>query len=311
MKVDGVLGHGGGVEMEKSTIELTVSGSKNPDVLGGPIAATLLFRNHSSQRLTILLPYPNPNHLEFECRTPGFAIRKEVERREEDRTIPIPIAPLGTHSATYYLNRYFRFQQPGEAKIAYRLETVVATEGRVDKVVPENAVFAGEFTIKLVHGTEADLHRELAAYANRLEGHGRPAMVENAEALAFLDTPLCVDYVARMLSIDNLEVVGIRALSRFPSEKTQGLIVSMLKHRDSAVVAAALSEIDRGRIPVPRTKILDLLISPNANTRYLALEWLAAHPDPSDLQSLVHVLNDTNTVVSSRARAYAEALKNR
>jgi HEAT repeat protein len=112
-----------------------------------------------------------------------------------------------------------------------------------------------------------------------------------------------------MLAIDNLEVIGIRSLGRFPSPKTAELITGMLTHPDSTVVGAALNEIDQRRISLPRKKVQELLTSSNPNVRWLAVNWLAAHPDPRDLPLLAPVLRDENPSVRERAGAYAEALK--
>jgi len=84
-----------------------------------------------------------------------------------------------------------------------------------------------------------------------------------------------------------------------------------VKRRSVGVVAAALAEMNRSQIQVPRRKIQELLSSENANTRWLALEWLAARPDRGDLPLIAPVLHDQNVNIRERATAYADVLRPR
>lgn len=298
-----------GVSMMNDKISITVSGSQKPSFLHGPVKAIVVVNNISANPVQILLPYPNPNYLSFECKSEEFARQKVVEQKDIERSAPITINPGESYTAIYYLNRYFVFQKQGETTVSYRLETLVTTEPGTEKVVHEDAVFEGEFAVKLIQGTERDLQQELAMYAGKLNTSNQQVKMESAEALAFLDIPLSVDYVARMLSIDNLEIIGIRALARQPSIRTHDLIVGMLSHRDSMVVVAVLEEIDHCRIPVPRQEIHNLLVSDNPNVRWVALDWLARHPDLLDLQFLTPLLKDENTSIQTLANKYTEFLK--
>jgi len=194
-----------GVPMMSDVISVAVSASEKPSLLHGPVPGIVAVKNISSRPVHILLPYPNPNDLSFECKSAGLAEPKEVEREEIERTVPIAVDPGETHVAVYYLNRYLDFQKEGQATVSYRLETVVTSEPGTQKAVHRDVTFEGEFTIGLIQGTEWDLRDELATYAGRLQSSNRQVKMESAEALAFLDVPLSAEYVARMLSIDNLK----------------------------------------------------------------------------------------------------------
>lgn len=291
-----------------SSISVSVASLERPSILYGPVPVVVTVRNLFSSSVQILLPYPNPNNLRFDCTTQGFTTQKVVAREEIERSVPISLDPGSSYTATYYFNRYFTFQKAGEGKISYRLSILVTSPGGTNQS-HENTVFTGEFTVKLVESSEDNLRIELAKHAQNLRSSDRQVKTEAAEALAFLDTPLSVDYIAPMLSIDNLETIGIRALGRHPSPKTADLIVGMLSHRDSAVVAAALDEINRLKISIPRRTIQELLAAENPNTRWLALEWLAARPDNGDLSIILPLLNDENPVVRERANVYVKALR--
>jgi hypothetical protein len=290
-------------------IVVTVRGSEKPKLFQGPVEAIVTVKNVSTHPVEILLPYPNPNHLGFACKSQGYAKPKQVEHEEIERTAPIRIDPGSSYTAVYYLNRYLTFLKAGQVRVSYRLGLPVTRQPGTPEAVQEDAVFEGEFAVQLIEGSEQALRGELASYAAQLESRNRQEKMQAAEALAFLDTPLCVECVARMLAIDNLEVIGIRSLGRFPSPKTAELITGMLAHPDSTVVGTALHEIDQRRISLPRQKVQELLISSNPNVRWLAVNWLAAHPDPRDLPLLAPVLRDENPSVRERAAAYAEALK--
>jgi hypothetical protein len=83
----------------------------------------------------------------------------------------------------------------------------------------------------------------------------------------------------------------------------------MLAHRDSGVVQAALGEIDRLKVPLPRRRIQELLAADNPNIRWLALGWLAARPAVEDHPLVLPLLHDENTIVRERAKVYVDALE--
>ncbi|HXM40649.1 MAG TPA: HEAT repeat domain-containing protein [Bryobacteraceae bacterium] len=168
------------------------------------------------------------------------------------------------------------------------------------------ATFSGRFAVQLISGSEDELRNVFVAYAPQLRAHNRQPKVEAAEALAFVDTPLVVPYLLPMLQIDNLEVIGIHALARHPGRESQQAIKSMLSHADSAVVGAALEEIERLHMPITRNEVHKLLGSSNPNNQWLALGWLAARPSREDLPLIAPLLNSPNAPVRERARAYSD-----
>jgi hypothetical protein len=297
-----------GIPMLDDVLRVTISGAGERDLLRAPVQAIVAIKNISEHRIQILLPYPNPNNLSFECKSVGLAIKKQVERDVIERTVPINIDPQESYTAVYYLNRYLSFQRSGDATVSYRLELLLTTNAGTDEAHHKTVQVTGEFTVYLIEPNEEELRNELAKYAAKLDSSNRQVRSEAAEALGFLDTPVCVDYVARMLSVDNLEVMGIRALGRFPSAKTSALIIGMLSHKESAVVSAALDVINAQNIRLPRQRIQSLLTSDNASIRLLALEWLVARPDQADRESVSRLLNDVNAVVREKAATYIEKL---
>jgi len=289
-------------------ISITVHSEKS-SLLGAPIPVSMAVTNTSQFPIEILLPYPNPNNLAFGCITQGLAKPKQIERQEIERTIPVKISPGTTYSSIYYLNRYLAFNNSGRADISYRLTALVSWKDETGKMNHNQAAFDGRFEITLVEGSVDQLRTLLGYYRGRLTNPDRKEKMQAAEALAFLDTPLSVEFVAPMLSLDNLETIGIDALSRHPSEQSQRLIVSMLAHRDSSVVAAALAAINRIPIPISRQEILKLLASDNPNIRWLGLDWLSNRPDSSDLRFLAPVVSDQNDAVRELAKRYADILR--
>ena len=288
----------GGEPMTNKVVLITVSGPGAPVLRKGPIPATVLIQNASAGPVEVLLPYPNPNHLRFDC---ASGTRKHVERQEIERTIPIALAPGQTYTATYFLNRYLVFGAPGLTRVSYHLDVFTTPSGGEGG---GEIVSDGELAIELIEGTDEVLKEELSNYAAGLRSRDRKLKMEAAEALAFLETPLAIEYQARMLSIDNLEVIGIEALGRSSSPQAHKLIVGMLSHPDSTVVMAALSEIDRRHIDLPREKVYALLSSDNPNIRWTAVDWMAAHPDPRDRAAVSPLLGDPNAEVRERAKAY-------
>lgn len=291
--------------MTNQAVLITVSGPRAPVDRRGPIPAVVAIRNASTGPVELLLPYPNPNHLRFESTS---ATRKEVEHQEVERTVPVSIAPGNTFISTYFLNRYLAFGAPGIARVIYHLDVYTTLNAGSPAASGGEIVSEGDFTVELIEGTEEALKGELSNHAVGLRSGDRRIKMEAAEALAFLDTPLALEYQARMLTIDNLEVIGIQALGRSSSPRAHQLIVGMLSHPDSMVVAAALAEIDSRRIALPREKVHALLSSDNPNIRWTAVDWMAAHPDTRDRAVVSPLLGDPNAEVRSRAKEYLTSL---
>jgi hypothetical protein len=283
-----------------STISVSIASSPQPVPFGGPVPAVVSLRNSGNEPASVLLPYPNPNHLRFECGVPDFAQPRELEVVSE-RVAPTVIPPGGSYSANYFLNRYFRFLKPGEASIRYRLDLVVNNQ---------DATYEGAFTVRLATVSDDELRAHLTEYASGLRSN-RQAKLEAAEALAYLETPRAVPHLLTMLNIDNLEIIAIHSLAQHRSEEVSVAIASMLSHPDSSVVQAALEEIDRLKIPLPRPAIQRLLSSPNANTQWVALGWLEQHPSREDRPLLAAPANSSNAAVRQRALEYSRALEAR
>ncbi len=290
-------------------VSVTFAGPQRPVTVQAPVGASIKVYNTYTRPVQIALPYPNPSDLHFQCKTAGFARTKEVEPLEDESTDAITIAPRGSFCATYYVNRYLSFQQPGKGLIGYRLKMVAWSEAEGGRSVPKEHTFSADFVVHLVEGTDAELRVQLARYAEQLGSDDHQTKMEAAEALAFLGTPLCVEYVARMLEIDNLEVIGICALGRHPCPRSHELIVNALSHPDSAVVGAALVEINRRKISVERERIRDLLTAENPNTRWIALEYLRDGPHRDDLEVVKQLTSDQNEAVRTAAERYLEELE--
>jgi hypothetical protein len=272
--------------------------------LDGPVPVVATVKNLSPSAVSILLPYPNPNNLGFRSLTEGFASPKVVEKNEIERTAPITIEASRQYSVTYYLNRYFAFQRAGAGYLEYTLNIrVIAGE------VSNSHAFSGRFGVDLAVVSDVQLREALAVYSARLRSPNRQETNEAAEALAYLNTPAVLPYLMPMLQIDNLEVTGIHALGRHPSFQSGQAIKSMLTHQDSAVVEAALREIDRLKIQTPRSEVQQLLRSSNSNTQWLALGWLAARPSREDLPLLRPLLDSDSQPVRDRARGYSASLR--
>src|SRR6266581_66673 len=288
-----------------NTIILTASSSK-PHAFNGPVAVAFSIANNSAEPASVLLPYPNPNNLSFRCASSDFALPKQVESDSIERTAPTIVKPGAKHTVTYYLNRYFKFPRTGRGKFQYEL-TAFINFG--DKGAPKLHTFNGAFEVELIAASDEELRKEFAARSEQLQSNDRQAKLEAAESLAFIDSPIVVPYLLALLRLDNFEVTGIQALGRHPSPESEAAITSMLAHPDSAVVSAALTEIERIKIPIQRQKIQSLLASQNPNVRWTALKWLASRPDRQDLPFVQLLLSDANEAVKKEAARYADLLQ--
>jgi len=292
----------------RDVIEITTQ-STGPHLHGGPVPVPIVVENLGSAPVSILLPYPNPNDLTFRCTPADLARAKLVEQDPIERIAPLDIPSYRSETRMYYLNRYFEFIRPGRAECSYQLNTSISVEGT--PAAYQHETFTGTFTIQLERASDEQVRTELSDYAMMLDNPNRQKRAEAAEALAFLDTPLVIPFLMRMLEIDDLEVIGIHALGRHPSLESYRAITGLLGHPDSAIIAAVLKEVDRNQIPLPRRDAQKLLSSANPNIQWLALGWLIGHPSREDLPLLSQALTSQNTAVRDRARAYEQLLNTR
>jgi len=290
--------------MAHSEVTLEVTAPPAPVLLLGPIPVVVAVRNGGARPVEILLPYPNPSDLGF---TSSSGTPRPAPVIGDERTVAIPIAPGQRHVSTYFLNRYVRFDAPGPVRVKYHLDVSVTVSPRTPEAAHVDVHAEGELGLELIAGTEEALREALSNRAVGLRSKDRRVKAESAEAFAFLETPLAIEYQARMLGIEGLEVTGIEALARSPSPEAHRLIVGMLSHPESGVVEAALAEIDRLHLAVPREKLWPLLSSSNAAIRYAAVVWMASHPDPRDRAPVTPLLADPNPGVRERAKSYLDA----
>lgn len=295
-----------------STLQVSISATQSVP-LGAPVPAQLTLVNTGTTPVAVLLPYPNPNNLRIACLTPDVATPKTVEPQEIERAAPLTIAPGQRLDQTHYLNRYCAFKQAGRARFAYALSATAgpAPGGWKTPTTAGQVRFQGEFEVTLTEPSGTSLTDALDHYRRQLQQPERQRRIEAAEALAFLDTPASVPYIASLLEVENLEITGIEALGRHPMPDSARAIARMLGHRESGVVEAALATLDRMGVPPARAQVQALLRAENDHIRWVALDWLSRRPDKQDLPLLSVVVRDANEAVRTSAQRYAQALQMR
>ncbi len=289
--------------MKRPHLALSVTAPSTPVLLGGPMPVVVTVTNGSTRPIEIDLAYPNLLYLRF---TSASATARDV---------PVPPSVLGgdTHVApgahatvTYYVNRYLRFDAPGEVRVGYRL--VVPVRPSEDDPGGDLAA-SGELAYTISKADDDALREQLSNAAVGLKSADDHVKAESAEALAFLETPLAAEYQARMVTIDHLEVMGIQALGRSSSTAARALVVEVLGKGDADANDAAFEVLDRMGDALPRERVLRRLADADARVRETALALLRRHPDPRDRPALERVLDDPSTSVREQARAYAESLR--
>jgi hypothetical protein len=281
-------------------VELTAPST--PVLFRGPIPVVVSVTNRGARPLTVNLEYPLYTSLRFDSPS---AKRKLVVPPENYFVQQATIPPGGRASRTYYLNRYLAFDAPGIARVTWRLGVSIAMpDGRPW----EQLVGRGELTYTLVETGDDALKEELSNYAVGMRSSDEKVKEEAAEALGFLDTPLALEYQARMLTVWNLEPRGIQALGRSSSPAAHAVIVKMLASDRPLLVFAAQEELDRLGPAMPREKVRQLLAASDPKVRRAALEVLIKHPDATDRAAVSPLLEDPDADLRGKAKAYVESL---
>jgi hypothetical protein len=283
-----------------NNVEITISGKSEQNLLEGTVPVSLVITNKTNHNIFVALAYPNPSELSFESQSPIIK-KKNNENEFIDVKAPIEeISPGEKYEVIYFLNRYFIFTGVGKAEVSYRIYPTIQIEG----FNPENTLYEGTFSIEFINASNEELINQFSVYSTQLKSDNRKIKMESAEALSFIDNPVCIDYITPMLFIENLEIVGINTLCRFKTDKVKELISGMLSHKESAVVSATITALHLKDVEIPRFKFIDMLSSENASIRFIGLENLELYPDINDKQYLKPLLNDLNPVVLEKATKY-------
>lgn len=166
----------------KDNIKVTFSSSQEKNIIDGIIPVTLTIENNLDQEISILLYYPNPNDLSFECQEVSVK-KKERGWNFSERLAPIKIPTRETYKITYFLGRYFNFLKVGEFKISYNLNLNVITQNSQS----EN-IYEGSFPIQIGNGTNEELKKQISYYQINLKSEDRKMKIEAEEALFYLNS---------------------------------------------------------------------------------------------------------------------------
>ena len=167
----------------KDNINVTFSSGQEKNIIDGIIPVILTIENNTDQEISILLYYPNPNDLSFDCQQVSVK-KKERGWNFSQRSAPIKI-PMGeTYKITYFLGRYFNFLKVGEVKISYNLNLNVITQNSKS----ENILYEGSFPIQIGNGTNEELKKQISYYRINLKSKDRKIKIEAEEALFYLNS---------------------------------------------------------------------------------------------------------------------------
>ncbi|KFF23417.1 HEAT repeat domain-containing protein [Chryseobacterium vrystaatense] len=288
----------------KDNINVTFSGGQEKNIINGIIPAILTIKNNTNKEIFVLLFYPNPNDISFDCQQP-FVEKKNRGWNLSEENIPIKIQSGETYKNVYFLGRYFKFLKDGKFDIIYDLELSAGT----GNTQSESISYKGNFPIQISSGSNEELKKQLSYYSENLKSDNRKIKEESAEALSFVENPLSVDYITPMLSIENLETKGIDALSKFNTPQNQKLISKMLSHRESDVVSKAIEALHKMKVEIPRKEFISMLASENTDIVFLGLENLEKNPNKNDMGLVKPVLNSLNDTVAEKAKGYYDLLE--
>ncbi|PWN68985.1 hypothetical protein C1631_013010 [Chryseobacterium phosphatilyticum] len=164
-----------------NNIGVNITQGQGKNLLNGVVSSILTVTNNSSQDVSILLFYPNPNDLSFT--SPSSLVKiKDKQWNDSERSAPIKIAAGKSYHVTYFLNRYFEFLKEGEINVHYNLDLFVATEGGS----PKSSAHHGVFNIKVDKGSKEEIQQQILYYQNNLKSEDFSLKKEAEEALLYL-----------------------------------------------------------------------------------------------------------------------------
>lgn len=172
------------IKMNNNTaINVSMTQGHGKNLLNGVVSSILTITNNSSQNISILLFYPNPNDLYFKSQS-SLVKMKDRQWNDSERSIPIKIPSGKSYQVTYFLNRYFNFLEEGEVNINYTLDLFVAT----DDGSPKSTAYNGMFNIKINKGSKEEIGEQLLNYQANLKSENLKIKMEAKEALLYLST---------------------------------------------------------------------------------------------------------------------------
>ncbi|SHE96625.1 hypothetical protein [Chryseobacterium sp. OV279] len=171
------------IKMNNSnTIHISMTQGHEKNLLNGVVSSILTVTNNSTQDISVLLFYPNPNDLSFKSQS-SLVKMKDREWNDSERSVPIKIPAGKSYQVTYFLNRYFEFLEEGEVNINYTLDLFVATDGGS----PKSTAYNGTFNLKINKGSKEEIGEQFLNYQTNLKSENLKIKMEAEEALLYLN----------------------------------------------------------------------------------------------------------------------------
>lgn len=307
----------GGEKMMNKDIEINFSPLKDNFSLGGPVGVVLTIKNKSENDIECL-PFYSDHYLgigRFRPLNDKDIVKKDDEHQTGGISVGVTIKARDSYKALIYLNRYLSFKKPGKFEIKYTFDHFVSNVNNEGISIDGTGTIisgTGTFSITLKDILEAELEKELGFIIQGLSNEDNlkrwktecqeSDAWEMTEALSYLDTPFCIKYLEKILSLgSNYANMALRALGRFKAEEADRAIESAV-YPDSPVVETALDELKKRKRLISDDKIKQFLTAKGPEDwptkydriKYYLVGYLSEMGDAHHIPMLQPLLDDEN-----------------
>ena len=184
-------------------IDISIAAKNAVNNFKGPVPVNITIKNNNNKTIYLFLNYRGFDyHIELKSKnTESVSVRKKYFYPSIEES-PVPIEKESSYNFVIYLNKLVEFKKPGEANIEYDIDFALSGDQNAYPGAEEFIKKQGTLKIvtKVVDDKTLDLN--LSEIAKGIESSDMQKQSEASQALCYLETPLAIKYIVKLLNTD-------------------------------------------------------------------------------------------------------------
>lgn len=272
---------------------------------GMPLPLDVTVSNSSDQ--VVYINVVNKRPVEFDVKRKG--VDKDPKRNLRiiaARSNGSPVPPKSTRIFTYMVNKFVSLDLEGEIDLSYKIWIDSYTlQDEYTIASRYSTLLEGEIQVNLGKFDEVRLKKVLDEEIKRLPSNDPLVVLEVAESVCYLDNPIALDYVGRIIEIGsaNVQYMVLEALMRFnDDDRSKKFMLEYIDPEgDANVVSRAFTLLASEKVKLERSDVKKMLESPHFNIRYRTLEYIQEMGVLDYLDLIKPLIEDENDGVAGLA----------
>lgn len=193
------------------------------------------------------------------------------------RSPNISIKPHSEMKFVYYINQFSDLRQEGLFVLDYQIDVRYIYADEENSDLSERLTQTGSLQIELHPYSQKEQIKILDGEISRLDSNYPLSIIEVAESVCYLEDPLSLDYIGRIIGTDDLvaQRMSLDALQRFDNKQSANILIGLLNPKgDSEIVQRALDILSERNIELDDEVLNKILGSSEVAIRNRALRYV-------------------------------------